>query len=237
MSAPAPRRPGVQHRDLGGLVAQWFRDALGDPEHAFAVAEARGQAAHRRGPARSGGEVLRKVGEVGGHRAPPPVDRLAGVADGRDRVPLTEQGAQQHQLGVAGVLVLVQEHDLEPAAFDEPDLGVVLCDAGGQRHLVTEVHDLARAFGLFVTFDQRQELFAPLLGREQVAGGRGGSLRQVLGLGPQPPADAAHLLGPCEMVGDLPGQLQRPAGDGIGADRDVVHRSVVLADDARRQLP
>ena len=35
-----------------------------------------------------------------------------------------EQGLQQHQLGVAGVLVLVEKHDLVAGALDRPDLGM-----------------------------------------------------------------------------------------------------------------
>ncbi len=39
------------------------------------------------------------------------------------------------------------------------------------------------------------------------------------------------------MVGDLPGQVQDPTGDGVGADVDVVHGAVVLADDTSGELP
>jgi len=35
-----------------------------------------------------------------------------------------EQGLQQHQLGVAGVLVLVEKHELVAAALDRTDLGM-----------------------------------------------------------------------------------------------------------------
>src|SRR5262249_57665565 len=60
----------------------------------------------------SDGEVGDETAQVAGAGAAPAVDRLAGIPHGGDRMAGTEQGLQQHQLRVAGVLVLVEQHDL-----------------------------------------------------------------------------------------------------------------------------
>ena len=57
-------------------------------------------------------------------RAAPAVDGLARVADRGHRVPAAEQRPQQHQLGVAGVLVLVQQHHLVAGPLGRADLRV-----------------------------------------------------------------------------------------------------------------
>ena len=72
---------------------------------------------------RLGREVVREPAQVARAGAPPAVDGLAGVADRGHRVPAAEQGAQQHQLRVAGVLVLVEQHDVVAAALGRPHLG------------------------------------------------------------------------------------------------------------------
>ena len=95
-------------------------------------------------------------------------------------MPLTEESTQQNELGVAGVLVLVEEDHTEAAALDQSDLGVVLRDLRGQGHLVTEVHHLTGVFGVGVALHERQQLFAAHLCGQQVASGHRGFSRQLL---------------------------------------------------------
>src|SRR5699024_8449238 len=109
----------------GGLGTHGFGDSLGDLQDPPTVAKARAQAAYGRGTPRPHRKILRKIGEVRGDRPTPAVDGLAGITDRGDRVPFTEQSPQQNELGVAGVLVLVEENHAEATAFDQSDLGVV----------------------------------------------------------------------------------------------------------------
>ena len=72
-------------------------------------------------------------------RSAPPVDRLVRVADRGHRVPAAEQRAEQGQLRVGRVLVLVEQHHPEPRALTGADLGDVEREPGGERDLVAEV--------------------------------------------------------------------------------------------------
>ena len=236
---PAPadaRRPRVEHGDVLGLGAQRLGDALGDLQHPFAVAEAGGQLADRRGPAGPLREVGGEADQVARAGAAPAVDGLAGVADRGDRVAVSEQRPQQHELGVAGVLVLVEQHHLVAAAFDQADLGVALRDAGGQRDLVVVVHHLAVRLELGEPLQQREQLLAVVLGGEQVADG-GGDLLQARGARTQPGAELAHVVGGAQVFGEFPGQGEDVADHGGGGGGDRVHRPVVGADHAVGELP
>ncbi len=51
-----------------------------------------------------------------------------------------EQRHEQPGLGYRGVLVLVEEHDLELLALGAPDLATLLGKLRAERHLVGEVH-------------------------------------------------------------------------------------------------
>ncbi len=115
----------------------------------------------------------REVVEVGHGGAAPPVDGLAGVADGGDGVPRAapEQSGEQQPLGHRGVLVLVEEDDRELLAEDAADLGPLLREPRGQGDLVAEVDEVAVALLLAVRADQVEEF-------EAGAGGVGG-LAQV----------------------------------------------------------
>jgi hypothetical protein len=83
-------------------------------------------------------------------------------------VSAAEQRVQQHDLGVAGVLVLVQQHDLETVALDHADLGVIACHQSGPRHLVAEVHRLDVQLALLVQPDERQERQPVLLPQQHL---------------------------------------------------------------------
>ena len=82
---------------------------------------------------------------------------------------VAEQGLQQHQLGVAGVLVFVEQDHGVAFAFDPAHLGVALRDTRGQRDLVAVVHHFAFRFELGELLQQRQELLAVALDSQQVA--------------------------------------------------------------------
>jgi len=71
-------------------------------------------------------------------------------------MPAAEQRPQQHQLGMAGVLVLIEEHHLIAGPLGGADLRVRGGDPGGQRHLVTVVNDFPGGLGRCVGGHQRQ---------------------------------------------------------------------------------
>ena len=70
----------------------------------------------------------------------PAVDRLVGVADRRHGVPAGEQPGQHGGLGDRGVLVLVEEHDLEALALQHADVGLLHGEPRAELDLVGEVH-------------------------------------------------------------------------------------------------
>jgi len=59
-------------------------------------------------------ECGQEVIHAGRRGAPPAVDGLVRVTDGGHRVPGSEQSGKQLQLGVRGVLELVEQHDAIP---------------------------------------------------------------------------------------------------------------------------
>ena len=132
--APGPLRRRDQPRHLAAPPPAAPPGSGGGVQDPPGVAEAGGQqpdlrpacrACRARRP-RPGGhrEVGDEPAQVAGAGAAPAVDRLARVADGGDRVAAAEQRLQQHQLGVAGVLVLVEQHDLVAGPLGRADLGM-----------------------------------------------------------------------------------------------------------------
>jgi len=69
--------------------------------------------------------MLWEVDEVADGGAAPAVDRLARVADGRDRVTAGVQRLEHESLRDAGVLVFVEQHHRVRSALDLTDLGSV----------------------------------------------------------------------------------------------------------------
>ncbi len=187
-------------------------------------------------------EVAREVVEVGDGGAAPAVDRLAGIADGGDRVPgsgavgtASEEGGQQEALGDGGVLVLVEQDDPVLLAQDRADLGAGEGELRGEGDLVAEVEEVAAALRLPVAAGQR----------EQLAAGRGGlgDLAQfrVAELGGLQGAEQfgvvlRELFGAHEMFGELGvqgEQIADQAGEGPGQGRIGAGR---LAQHAGREL-
>ena len=85
------------------------------------------------GAPRPVGKSSREPAQVARACAAPAVDRLARVADRGDRVSAAEQGAQQHELCVAGVLVLIEQHHLVAGPLGGAHLRVALRDPRGDR--------------------------------------------------------------------------------------------------------
>ena len=194
------------------------------------------------------GEVLDEPGQAPGARSAPAVDRLVRVPDSGDRVADARPGvpavqaAQQHELRHRGVLVLVEENDVEPCALGGADLGGLARQPRGEGHLVAEVEHvplpLARCEGL----DEVDQAGAQRRGRCHVA--------QQLGIGREHPVDergprqcvdqplglGAQLRRLDEVLGELPGQAEHRVDDGR---RRAVHLEVgcPVLDDVVRQLP
>lgn len=117
--------------------------------------------------------MVGEVVEIGHRGAAPPVDGLAGVADGGDGMPEggpgagAEEAGEQQALGDGGVLVLVQQDDAEFVAQDAADFRVGGGEGRGVGDLVAEVEEVAAAFFAAVGRDEVEEFPA-------AAGGFGG---------------------------------------------------------------
>ena len=142
------RRPGSQR--LG--------DGVGCGQDCVVVAPARRQRQRRRRQPVNAEKAVGEAHQGAGAGPAPPVDRLVRVTDGGHAVAIAEQRVQHDQLGVAGVLVLVEQHRLGPAAFGRYELGHGARQAGRERDLVAEVKAVPLALELLVGRDDRQHL-------------------------------------------------------------------------------
>ena len=129
-----------------GLTAQGAGHGVGRCKDGVGVAPGRGQVAHggriRAAAGPGDGEQAGKREQLAGRGAAEPVDRLVGVTHGGDRVATRSvQSAEQLELGVGGVLELVQQDHPVAGPFDLPHGRNVLRNAGGETNEVAEVHD------------------------------------------------------------------------------------------------
>ncbi len=253
---PAQRRNADRGRgvDPRGRLPQRLGEAVGGDEHGCVVAPARGEVAgaRRRHPGLAtvavlpdDGEVLGEGLEVAGRGAAPTVDGLVRVADGGDAVALPEQRAQQHQLGVARVLVLVEQHDPEPGALAGRDLRRGARQPGRERDLVAEVENAELALALGVPLHQRHQgaqppdggdalAHRPLdLARPGVAHGRG----QLLDPLQQGVRERGDLAGADEVLGALAGEPEQRLGDGVRRPVGDAEVGVPGLHDLRGELP
>ena len=158
-------------------------------------------------------EVAAEPAQVARARAAPAVDRLARVTDRGHRMAAAEQRPEQDQLGVAGVLVLVEQHDLVAAPLGGADLGVAGGDPGGDGHLVAVVDDLPRGLGPRRT---RPPSAAAAPGRAGSPGScdHGGQLPgQRPACASQPVPDRGHVVRCPQVLGQLARQHQHGRGD------------------------
>src|SRR5699024_9118942 len=99
---------------LGSLGTQRVGQSVGDGQDLLTIAEAHaqrvnaGKVVRTAGILSGNGELVPKRAEGPGVGASPPIDRLARIADRRDRMAVTEQSTQQYELRMTGVLVLVE---------------------------------------------------------------------------------------------------------------------------------
>ena len=202
----------------GRLAAQRAGDDVRGVEHEPVVAPAGRQVEHpgRRGV--GGPEPVGEAGKGAGARTPPAVDGLVGVTHRGHRVGVAEQRVQHLELGVAGVLVLVQQHRGRPGALGADQLRHALGEPGGQGNLVAEVKAVALALDLLVGRDDGQDLPAGAQSAHQLGHrcpqgrtGRATGRTAVVQLGQplravgQPGVD---LLDLDEVLGALAGQVE-----------------------------
>ena len=227
--------------------AQRRSDPVGHREHGLVVAPAHRQMPHL-GAVRGGIEQPGEPGQRRGARAAPAVDRLMRIAnrDDRDRrAPgrVGEQGPQQHQLGLAGVLELVQQDHPVALPFLPGHLRHVPRQACRQGYLVGEVEAAALPLELGVRRHQRRELPAGGHDLEQLAH----LLRQPLGPG-RPGRQRVHvrlerrvivgqLLDGAQVLGQFAGERDDGLGHGRLSVAHPVHRAVVGEHYLVRQLP
>ena len=105
-----------------------------------------------------GAEVVAEALQVAGGRAAPAVDRLVRVADRGHRVAGAVERAQQHELRVAGVLVLVEQDDAVLRPLPRAHVRHLARDPRGQRHLVAEVDRAELALAPRVRRHDRHQL-------------------------------------------------------------------------------
>ena len=248
-TAPRSARSGAGHqpRHVGGLVPQVLLDGGRGVEHSRGVPEAGRQQQHRsrtrgrRGPERPAPGDHREVDgeppQVPRARAAPAVDGLARVPDRGHRVPAAEQRAQQHELRVAGVLVLIEQDHLVAGPLGRPYLRVLAGDPGRQGHLIGVVKDLAARLGRRVPLDQRQQLLPGPLRCDYLPNGRRYPPRQPVPLRREPRPHGGDVSGLAQVLGQVPGQFEHGRGHRLRSPGDLVHRPVVGGHDPRRELP
>ena len=149
-------------------------------------------------------------------RAAPAVDGLVRVADRGDGR-AGEERAQELELGVRGVLELVEEDDAEALPFDRGDVGEGASQPRCEGHLVGEVHRVPRRLEVGVA---ARHVHGHAPGPQ-----RGGHVAQVLGEGPgsgpqrqgvEGPGTVPEVLLDGVQVDEVFGQLPREGEGRVG---------------------
>ena len=152
-------------------------------------------------------------------------------------MPAAEEGAQQNQLRMAGVLVLIQQHHLVPAALGGAHLAMARRDPRRELNLVAMVEHLARLLGLDITGDKRKQLLTSSLCLDYPPGSRRDLARQRGKLGGQPLAHGEHVTRCLQVLGEVAGELQHRRGHGLRRPLHLIHRPVVRGHDRGGELP
>lgn len=209
---------------LGGAATGLAEQAVGQVDHLGRGAVVPDQLDHGRVRV-AGAEVQQVLGGGPGEG----VDRLAGVPDDAQVVPVAQPEVEQALLERADVLVLVDHEVLVLAADMVGDVMTVLEDGDGEEQHVLEVDHRAVALQLLV---HRVDL-----------GDLGGVARGVaLGLGDHGRIVGGHGLGdlrPLDLAGDVPQfvavEPDAAAGGGLGDQLDLaLHEPRQLATDCFR---
>ncbi len=157
-------------RDEGLLLAIRVAgdQAVGRPENGGGAAEVLFELDdHRLGPVLLEGQDVADVG------AAPAIDRLVGIAGGADIAVGQRQGLGQAILRVVGVLVLIDEQELEPIGQLAADSRVVLQQKRDLHQQVVEIQSVALGEDLLVARvdlgqGPREEVLSPFLKRFRV---------------------------------------------------------------------
>ncbi len=148
-----------------------------------------------------------------------------------------EQRPQQDQLGVAGVLELVQQHHLVPGALHRAHFGVPGGDPRGQRHLVAVVHYLARRLRRDVPGHHGQQLLPGALAVKDLPdlGRHPAGQRPACRL--EPVTDPVDVIGAAEVLGKFTGEVEHCGRDRLRGPVHRVHRPGIRGDHPGRRLP
>jgi hypothetical protein len=241
--ADAGGGPSVERRQRVGGVGrvQGRGRRVGDVEDREVVAPRGAQVVGGRTRAVVRTELVGEPRGAGCARPPPAVDGLVGVADGRDRVAGAEERREEPDLRVGGVLVLVEEDDLEARALPRGDSRHVLGELGCEGDLVAEVHGIHGALARLVGLDHVEEpaaLHEGLGELDDVGVQRGPTAAERRALdGPEQPSETLPCLVDAEEVlAQGVGEVEHRSHD--GRDRGVRPEVVVPAlDDAAGDLP
>ena len=159
---------GGEAHDLAGVLGvERLGQPVGDLEDAAVGAPTHGQR-ERGGPAAGRREGVGEVEDVGDRGSTPAVDRLVGVTDGGDGVPVAEEPGQHRGLGHRRVLVLVEQDHAELLPLHRPDIGLVDGEPGAQLDLVGEVHQAEVTLEAAVADHEGHQLAAPLDGVDRL---------------------------------------------------------------------
>jgi hypothetical protein len=151
-------------------------------------------------------------------------------------VAVAEQRRQQHLLGGAGVLVLVEQHHAAGRPLELADLGAGPGELGGERDHVAEVEQLAVALERGVARHDGQQLLARRLQVDRLPRGAQ-ELARARGRRPQVVPDPQHGGRLDEVLGEIARQREDGLHHGRLGPGDGVHRAVVGADRPCGQLP
>ena len=208
-------------------------DVVRHVEDGVVVAPARRQRPH--GGGLGVGEVGTEAVERGRGGPAPPVDGLVRVTDGGDGDGLAghdEQVAQELELGLGGVLELVEEDGPVARPLAATDLGDGRGDACREGHLVGEVHGVAGTLQLGIAGEQRDDGTALPQHGEGVAhrGGVGAAAGLAPGDGLEGRDDGVEVggegVGVDEVLGQLAGEVDQGGRHGGLGLLDAGHVAV-----------